>query len=206
VSARTSAKGITEIPLRFDPLESAFLVFRSSAAATAAQGKNFPNREAVLTLTAPWQVHFDPRWGGPKEIVFPQLTDWALHEDEAIRHYSGKAVYSTTFDFSALNPAATYALSLGQVANIASVELNGRDLGVLWCKPWRVGLPAGLLRPQGNQLRITVANLWANRQIADSGLPEKDRLSWATSNPWHSTDALQPSGLLGPVRLLVERP
>jgi len=205
--AFTSANDVTEIPLRFDPLESAFLVFRTPGATAASQGKNnFPTREAVLTLSAPWQVHFDPRWGGPNQIFFPQLTDWALHEDEAIRHYSGKAVYSTSFDFSELNPAATYALSLGLVANIASVELNGRDLGILWCKPWRVAVPAGLLRPQGNQLRITVANLWANRQIADSALPEKDRLSWATSNPWRPTDALQPSGLLGPVRLLVERP
>ena len=33
-------------------------------------------------------------------------------------------------------------LSLGRVHNIASVRLNGRDLGVAWCDPWRVSLPA----------------------------------------------------------------
>jgi hypothetical protein len=52
-----------------------------------------------------------------------------------------------------------------------------------------------------NQLEIEVANLWPNRLIADAGLPEGQRRSWTTWNPYRATDALLPSGLLGPVVL-----
>lgn len=38
--------------------------------------------------------------------------------------------------------------------------------------------------------------------LGDSGLPEKDRLTWSTWNPYKPTDPLLPSGLLGPVRLM----
>jgi hypothetical protein len=38
--------------------------------------------------------------------------------------------------------------------------------------------------------------------LGDSGLPEKDRLTWSAWNPYKPTDPLLPSGLLGPVRLM----
>jgi hypothetical protein len=88
------------------------------------------------------------------------------------------------------------------VHNIASVRLNGGDLGVVWCAPWRLNLPANVLKTSGNELEITVANLWVNRLIRDSGLPEKERLTWIPGKyPFHADDPLQPSGLLGPVRI-----
>jgi hypothetical protein len=87
------------------------------------------------------------------------------------------------------------------VANIASIKINDRDLGVTWCKPWRVAIPEGLLRPRGNLIEITVANLWINRLIGDSNLPEDQRLTWMTGNPYHPDDPLLESGLLGPVTL-----
>jgi hypothetical protein len=87
------------------------------------------------------------------------------------------------------------------VANIASIKLNGRDLGVVWCLPWRIAIPAGVLQPRGNVLEIVVANLWINRLIADSGLPPEKRLTWITGNPFHPEDPLLESGLLGPVTI-----
>ena len=66
----------------------------------------------------------------------------------------------------------------------------------------RVAVPSGLLKGTNNQLEIQVVNLWPNRLIKDAGLPEKERLTWTTWNPFKPTDPLLPSGLLGPVRLL----
>jgi len=60
--------------------------------------KNFPERQAILTLGGPWKVKFDPAWGGPGEVVFEQLLDWAIHPDDGIRYYSGTAVYTAEFD------------------------------------------------------------------------------------------------------------
>ena len=38
--------------------------------------------------------------------------------------------------------------------------------------------------------------------LGDSGLPERERLTWSPWNPYQPTDPLLPSGLLGPVRLM----
>jgi hypothetical protein len=198
----TQAAGHTVIPVRLEAFESGFVVFRKPLTRPAsAHGTNFPALQTVATLTAPWQVAFDPKWGGPAHVTFARLDDWTSRPEPGIRNYSGKAAYSTTFDCNSLDSSRRAFLSLGKVANIASVRLNGHDLGVAWCEPWRVSIPAGVLRPQGNSLEIVVANLWTNRLIADSGLPEAQRLTWTTSNPFHPGDTLLESGLLGPVTL-----
>ena len=62
-------------------------------------------------------------------------------------------------------PARTW-LDLGTVKDLARVRLNGRDLDVVWCAPWRVDI-SGAVKPKGNELEIAVANLWPNRLIGD---------------------------------------
>ncbi|HEX8606750.1 MAG TPA: hypothetical protein VF774_29170, partial [Pseudoduganella sp.] len=56
-----------------------------------------------------------------------------------------------------------------------------------------------------NTLEVRVTNLWANRLIADAGLPAGQQVSWSTFNPYQPQDALFPSGLLGPVTLRTVR-
>jgi hypothetical protein len=86
------------------------------------------------------------------------------------------------------------------VDNLASVKLNGQDVGYVWCAPCQVDV-TGKLKPGVNQLEITVANLWPNRLIGDAGLPEGMRATRTTWNPYNANDKLLPSGLLGPVTL-----
>ena len=86
---------------------------------------------------------------------------------------------------------------------MARVRLNGRDLGVVWCAPWRVDV-TDALKPGANVLEITVANLWINRLIGDAALPPEKRHTWTTQNPFKPDSALLESGLLGPVSLQSE--
>ena len=198
----TQGGGRTEIPMRLEPFESGFIMFRKPASRNSSgRGANFPRYVTVTALAGPWDVGFDPKWGGPQRIVFSQLEDWSRRPEPGIRHYSGKATYGISFDCDRLDPAMRYFLSLGRVANIASVTVNDRDLGVVWCEPWRIAIPAALLQPRGNSLEIVVANLWNNRLIGDSKLPEEQRFTWITGNPFHPDDSLLESGLLGPVTL-----
>src|ERR1019366_1328779 len=113
-----------------------------------------------------------------------------------VRYYSGKAVYRAAFDLAANSVRGHCFISLGMVKNLASVSLNGRNLGILWCDPWRTEIPNGVLRERGNFLEITVANLWINRLIGDSGLPQERQLTWTTYNPFRPDSPLQESGLL----------
>ncbi len=196
--------GRTLVPVRLGAHESGFVVFRGEAAGARASGENFAAFVPVKTVEGTWTVEFDPKWGGPAEAKFERLVDWTSRPEDGIRYYSGKAVYRIGFDGGTAGKAGDVFLSLGRVCNIASVRLNGRDLGVAWCAPWRVRVPDGVLKASGNELEITVANLWVNRLIRDSGLPEGERLTWIPEkNPLKPGDALEASGLLGPVRVEV---
>lgn len=198
------SKGRISMPICLEPLESGFVIFRKDVTKPATRGRNFPELKTMLTLSGPWQVSFDPEWGGPKSVVFLNLDDWSKHTDPGIRYYSGKATYRTTFDVTADVNRAQCLLSLGLVKNLASIKLNERDLGIVWCDPWRVAVPEGIIQQQNNKLEISVANLWINRLIGDSGLPQEKRLTWIPGSPFHPDSQLQQSGLLGPVALQTE--
>jgi hypothetical protein len=148
---------------------------------------------------------FDPKWGGPGTVEFPTLVDWTTRPEDGIRHYSGIATYRKTFDLpqSAIrNLQPAFLLDLGVVKNLARVRLNGRDLGIVWCAPWRVDI-TGAVKSGGNELEIAVANLWPNRLIGDQSLPPEKRLTWTTWNPFKKDSPLLESGLLGPVTIRV---
>ena len=137
-------------------------------------------------------------------MTFDSLVDWTRRPEPGIKYYSGKAVYQNTFylPLGAVEPGKKYYLDLGLVKNLARVRLNGNDIGVVWCYPWRLDA-TDALRNGDNRLEIEVANLWPNRLIRDAGQPAEQRLTWTTENPYKPDSPLLPSGLLGPVTLLV---
>jgi hypothetical protein len=92
-------------------------------------------------------------------------------------------------------------------------------------KPFRLDV-SKVLKPGENTLEVDVTNLWCNRLIGDEQLPDdcqweekgqlakwpewltsgkerpsKSRLTFTTWKHWKKEDALQPSGLIGPVTL-----
>ncbi len=167
----------TTIPLRFDSTESYFIVFRgphpaNHKAAAPMAGDNFPALSSALELGGPWEVSFDPKWGGPdKPVVFERLEDWTKRPEPGIKYFSGTAVYRKQFDADSKLPGTAVCLDLGVIHHLARIKLNGSDLGVVWCAPWSVGLPQSLLKTSGNHLEIAVTNVWANRLIGDEQEP-----------------------------------
>ena len=96
------------MPLEIAPFESYFVVFRKPIAADAIgkAKRNFPKLSSVQNLAGPWTVHFDPRWGGPASVEFPELVSWTKRPEEGIKFYSGKATYRKRFDLDAKAAAA----------------------------------------------------------------------------------------------------
>lgn len=167
--------GTTTIPLNFAEGQSFFIVFRNKALPSATPKANFADEEEVALLTGAWQVQFDPTWGGPtKPVTFTKLDDWTTRSEAGIKYFSGTAVYRQSFDMAPAQLAgkevATY-LDLGVVNHVAKVFINNKDLGVVWTAPWRVTIPAGLLKAKGNQVIVEVTNVWANRLIGDEQEP-----------------------------------
>ena len=137
-------------------------------------------------------------------LTLSQLEDWSRRPEEGIKSYSGLATYRTAFGLAAPPVDRQMFIDVGVVKEMARVVLNERDLGVVWCPPWRVRIPHGLLKEQGNELVIGVANTWHNRLCADHALPENERLT-RVGHGLHEKSArngLQPAGLLGPVRVM----
>ncbi|MEO0452505.1 MAG: glycosyl hydrolase [Verrucomicrobiota bacterium] len=194
--------GCTVVPMRFAAKESSFVVFSVKAQPSEVNGaKNFPEHKPVQTLKGPWQVSFDPKWGGPESINFDELIDWTERPEEGIRHYSGRATYRQTFDLPNKLPAdQVITLDLGEVHCIVRVTLNGKDLGVVWTAPWQVDI-SDAVKPGNNQLEIEVTNHWINRIIGDEALPPEKRFT--QTNVVSKGLSLQPSGLRGPVSLLI---
>lgn len=200
-------KGLTTIPLEFVPYESFFVIFprKDSKSLANAANVNFPKASLFATLDGSWQVSFDPKWGGPEEVTFDKLYDWTKSENDGIKYYSGIATYRKSFVRpELLDQEQGVWLGLGKVHEIARVRLNGKDLGVVWCAPWRIDI-SDALKAGNNDLEIEVANLWPNRLIGDVAKPESERFTWTIQgHPYNAKSELLPSGLLGPVQLMTE--
>ena len=202
-AAFTQSESGTTLPLEFAPNGSMFVVFRTpveeNAKGTAM--RNFPTYSDVAELRGAWKVGFDPKWGGPASVEFKKLISWTARPEQGVKYYSGKATYHKTFDLptSLAGEGRRVALDLGELRDVAEVRLNGKNLGILWTKPFRVEI-TGAAKPGGNMLEIDVVNLWANRVIGDAALPPEQRLTRTNIEP-KPGESLLPSGLFGPVRL-----
>ncbi len=95
-------------------------------------------------------------------------------------------------------------LDLGEVRDIATVRLNGRELGTLWLAPWEVDLTPAL-RPGENTLEVEVINPWNNRLVGDAALPVAQRRTFISVPTVTKDSALVPAGLLGPVKIRTTR-
>lgn len=210
---------VTTIAMQFAPYQSFFVIFsrKSPKKAAVAGSVNFSAVKFVATIEGAWEVSFDPKWGGPAKVTFDKLQDWTKHADRGIKYYSGIATYKKSFDASGVSGKKVY-LDLGTVHDMARVKLNVKDLGVVWCAPWRVDI-TDVVKATGNVLEIEVANRWSNRLLGDQQAPDKNartlkweagflggkeyktgRYTFATTG---GPNKLLPSGLLGPVRILV---
>jgi hypothetical protein len=195
-----SVKGRTRVPISLEANSSLFVVFRKQPA-TGAPPMLVEAMPVWKTLNSAWTVTFDTSGGAPAKAVFPHLISWTNADSPGIQDYSGTAIYKQSIGLPSI-PAGQVLLNLGKVEVVASVRVNGHECGTVWKQPYTVDITNLLQRGQ-NEIEIKVANLWVNRLIADAALPVAERISWASFNPYKPTDKKLPSGLLGPVTLLL---
>jgi hypothetical protein len=202
-AAFTQSAGRTTLPLEFAPQGSLFVIFREPIGlrVNGTASRNFPVYGGSQELGGPWAVTFDPKWGGPANAEFGELVSWTKRPENGIKYYSGTATYRKVFDLPEAfqGSQSGVALDLGDVKYVAQARLNGRDLGVLWTRPFRVEI-TDIVKPTGNVLEIDVVNLWVNRLIGDAALPAEKRYT-RTNITYEKEAPLMESGLLGPVRL-----
>lgn len=186
-------------------------------------------------LEGPWKLHFPAGWDAPDQMEMDELSDWTTHNNYDIRHFSGTATYTKTFEMptETINSDEAIWLDLGTVHVIAQVRLNDKNLGILWKPPFRVDI-TDIISPGVNYLEIEVTNLWVNRLIGDEKyepdyLLEEDQIrggryltefptwllkgekppvgrkTFTTRLRYKKDDPLLPSGLVGPVKLVFHK-
>lgn len=210
-SSFTQHDGYTTVPLEFVPYGSYFVVFDKTIS-TDKQGegdRNFSKLEIAQDLSHSWEVMFDTTMGGPQKVFFEDLSNWIDRPEEGIKYYSGTATYRKSFNlsFKKGNGERIY-LDLGDVKHVSSVRFNNKDLGVLWCTPWRIDI-TDYVKEIGNFVEIDVINLWANRVIGDWKLPKEQRFTRTHDvfrfDMLRASTPLTDAGLLGPVSILKEK-
>ncbi|WP_416171516.1 glycosylhydrolase-like jelly roll fold domain-containing protein [Algoriphagus boritolerans] len=129
-------------------------------------------------INGAWQVEFDPKWGGPGKVEFPELISWTEHNDPGIKYYSGKGKYQKTIIVKDewMGDGKNIYLDIGDVGEIAEIFINGNSAGVVWKPPFRVNI-TGQVKLGENELKIEVMNLWVNRLTGDKDLPETERFT-----------------------------
>jgi hypothetical protein len=194
----------TSVPLKLEPYESVFVLFRNPVGMASQTGveANYPVAVSLADVKGPWSVRFDVAQRGPDEpVIFETLTDWSTSNDERIKYYSGTAFYTCQFKLDKLVYDQQILIDLGVFSAMAKVTVNGKYAGGLWTAPYRLNIQK-FVKEGENELTIEVVNTWVNRLIGDSKLPLNQRLTWCPANPYKPDNKLQPSGLMGPVRVI----
>jgi hypothetical protein len=162
----------------------------------------------AVPLVGEWQVRFVS--GGP-ELPAPfatkDLHSWTEQGGPA-QIFGGTAAYELSFTLPENIQADDWRLDLGDVRETARVFVNGSEVDHLWSLPFQTSIGSSL-KPGVNTLRIEVTNLAANRirDLDTRHVPWKNfheiNLVTVRYGPFDASKwPLQPSGLLGPVRLV----
>jgi hypothetical protein len=175
----------------------------------------------VFPILSGWKIGFEANRGLDKNFAILTDTLFSLtkHQNPDVKYFSGTATYETIFKFDG-QPAekgTIYNLDLGKVDNIARVQLNGTDLGLVWTSPFSVDITKALIHGE-NKLTVEVTNTWNNRIVRDMDLPLADRVSYLVHYEQYPkagdndpilrnsvTRDLRDTGLSGPCVIKVQR-
>lgn len=195
------ADGRTSVDFDLPQAGSCFVVFNHDNTTMEVPTTTLASTQTIGTS---WALNFPDGWGAPHSIHLNELKPWKdLDMPEEGKAFSGTATYTTTFEAANTDAASDYILNLGNVAMIAKVTVNGKDVGTVWSAPYQVDITKALTRGK-NTLSVEVTSTWFNRLAYDAGQPEEKRKTWTIEGPSQGSP-LRVSGLLGPVTLLVEK-
>ncbi|HEU5097485.1 MAG TPA: hypothetical protein VFU22_00465 [Roseiflexaceae bacterium] len=183
----TEDHGGLRFSLQLSPYESAIVVAGAATQAIASANRTtaWPQPAAsALAIEGPWSIAVASAEQYPTFEPAPAAAELVdMSRQEGFVRFSGTFRYTTEFEWP--YKASEVVLDLGDVYETAEVWINGQAAGVRICPPYRLHVGT-LLRPGANTLAIEVTNTLVKQQ--------RDFLSRYAQQ--------EPSGLLGPVRLL----
>ncbi len=200
--------GVTEVYLQQAAGESIFIrTFTSRNAAGQPVRYVRPTGEPI-TLSGGWKA--TAVRGGPElppAFVQRGFGSWTVQGGEWER-FGGTARYEIEFELPAGVKADDWLLDLGDVRETARVFVNEQEADLVWSLPMHTKI-GRFLKPGRNVLALEVTNLAANRirDLEQRGVAWKNFYEINFVNIFYQPFngaiwPLQPSGLLGPVKLV----
>jgi hypothetical protein len=207
--------GKNAVAIELEPYESRLIVFADTPSTTPAPTQ-VAGAGSEVDLSTDWKVAYGPS-STPETMTSLQL--WS-------KPFSGVTTYSKSFDAPA---GSSFVLDFGKgtpsalparmpangmqtwldapVREAAVVYVNGQRAGSVWCPPYRLDVSA-FVKPGRNDLKIEVGNLAVN-YMAARPLPNYRLLNLRYGSRFDAQDMnkiqIEPAGLQGPVKLLVNR-
>ncbi|WP_346854538.1 glycosyl hydrolase [uncultured Draconibacterium sp.] len=197
----TIANGMTTVTLDLTPNDAVFVVFDQT---TKEKQLELPKgvEEEIQTIEGPWDIAFQPERGAPASTTLDKLESYTENADNGIKYFSGTATYTNTFDLADADiQSGKLSVDLGDVKNLAEVTVNGKNLGVIWKKPFKIDI-SDVAQTGENKLEINVINLWVNRLIGDLQPDATEKITYTTMPFYQANSPLLSSGLLGPVKVI----
>jgi hypothetical protein len=172
---------------------------------------NCKNDAGHQVLSGGWDVYFPDGWGFDPIRKFDSLLDWTRHPDTELSIFSGIATYKKTFKIKAddMEKDRSWILDLGLVGEVVRVYLNGQEVITSVFPPYHIDI-GNFLRAGENHLVIEVANTWLNQLIGEKDKPFDEQRTRSNVGRGSKEKAIrlwsdyepQPSGLIGPVRII----
>jgi len=183
----------TEVELELPANGSLFVVFGAAASPTKIS-EHFTLSEN-LKFKAAWKVRFEKT---NQTVISDTLLDWSKSDNPKIKYFSGKAIYSNTFEYK--GNASQVMLDLGEVCNLATIKINGIDCGTVWMSPYALDISKAL-KVGKNTINIEVTNTWANAILgSDLGTPPFEGI-WTNGKYRMKENKLLEAGLIGPIKI-----
>jgi hypothetical protein len=195
----------TTVSLSLTAHESVFVVFGNT---TLQASRQLPKMQytPVGELTGSWKLSFPKGYGAPESINIPRLRSWTDNAEAGVKYFSGTGAYTQSFEVKKewLKPGQRLLLDLGLVKDMAELFLNGTKIDFLWKAPFQADITHAV-KGGMNELEIRVTNEWTNRWRGDQEDTAHKVLASYPIPFGRRQYELAESGLLGPVKLLIEQ-
>lgn len=173
------------IRICLEPYESVFVLFAEEPDKELKEKSLKADYSFEAGIPGSWKISVSTAKEYP---VFKPIQETVLcniSKPELLPAFSGVIRYETSFDANECSGQPVF-LDLGKAYETVNVWLNGRKIAACICPPYEFEIEAGLIQECSNQLVIEVTNTLAKQidNMFDKYMPQ------------------EPSGLLGPVRLL----
>ena len=199
----------TIVPLRINVNESYFIVFRGEGHGQKENllaVSNFESPKTVKQLNTSWDIQFKNEWLGTNIILEKQpLFDWTTSSNEDIKYFSGTATYTTSFELTEKEAKQYLAIDFEKIGTIATVKLNGKELGTIWTTPYRISISQAV-KSGTNVLEVDVTNNWINQMLWQNKKVLGKRKTWELVHALEKmpNNGIMPSGILGKVWISIK--